>query len=148
MRPLVRPQTKELAMLSESALKALFDRWERVWHEQRLDLVPECIARAYVRHDEVGDQTITPEAYAEEIAALHQARPQTRFAVYEHSFTGDRAWFRFNLLWNDPSTGETQHRAGMQLYRIAGGKLAETWLSLMPPGSAWPDVVAKDHWTS
>jgi len=36
----------------------------------------------------------------------------------------------------------------MQLYRIEGGKLAETWLMFQQPGSAWPDAVAQEHWTS
>lgn len=134
-------------MPDESVLKDLFDRWERVWHEGRFDLIPECMAQAYIRHDELGDRTVTPEAYAKEIAAAQQARPNTRFAVYGHTFAGDRAWFRFTLKWNDASTGEPRTRAGMQLYRVEAGKLAETWLTLLPLGSAWPDAVAKEHWT-
>jgi hypothetical protein len=36
----------------------------------------------------------------------------------------------------------------MQLYRIEGGKLAETWLTLFKVGSAWPDAARQEHWTS
>jgi hypothetical protein len=36
----------------------------------------------------------------------------------------------------------------MQLYRIEAGKLAETWAVFKPLGSAWPDAVAQEHWTS
>jgi len=61
---------------------------------------------------------------------------------------GKRAWFRFTLKFTDPKTGETRTRAGMQVYRIEGGKLAETWLMFQQPGSAWPDAVAQEHWTS
>jgi len=61
---------------------------------------------------------------------------------------GNRAWFRFTLKFTDPKTGETRTRAGMQVYRIEGGKLAETWLMFQQPGSAWPDAVAQEHWTS
>jgi hypothetical protein len=43
--------------------------------------------------------------------------------VYDHSFEGNRAWFRFTLKWTDTKTGETRPRAGMQLYRIEAGKL-------------------------
>jgi hypothetical protein len=42
-----------------------------------------------------GDRTVTPEAYAAEIAQTRQERPNLRFVVYDHSFEGDRAWFRF-----------------------------------------------------
>jgi hypothetical protein len=36
----------------------------------------------------------------------------------------------------------------MQLYRVEAGKLAETWLTLLTLGSAWPDAVTQGHWTS
>lgn len=36
----------------------------------------------------------------------------------------------------------------MQLYRAEDGKLTETWLTPLPLGTAWPDAVAKEHWTS
>jgi hypothetical protein len=39
------------------------------------------------------------------------------------------------------------HSAGMQSYRIEDGKLVETWLSVLPLGSAWPDVGRQERWT-
>jgi hypothetical protein len=46
--------------------------------------------------------------------------------AYDHSFEGNREWFRFTLKWANPKTGEARSRAGMQVYRIDAGKLAET----------------------
>jgi hypothetical protein len=40
-------------------------------------------------------RAVTREAYAAEIAQTRQERPNLRFVVYDHSFEGDRAWFRF-----------------------------------------------------
>ena len=128
--------------------RELFDRWEQVWHEGRYELIPECIGPAYIRHDEAGDRTVTREVYAAEIAKTREDRPHLRFVVYDHTFEGDRAWFRFTLKWDDSKTGEARTRAGMQVYRIEAGKLAETWLMFQPPGSAWTDAAAQDHWTS
>ena len=91
---------------------------------------------------------MTPEEYAAELAAGRRERPNTRIIVYDHEIVGDRAWFHFMLTWTDASTGETRTRAGMQLYRVEGGKLAETWLTLLKLGSAWPDAVGQEHWTS
>jgi hypothetical protein len=56
---------------------------------------PRLRAAVYIRHDEKGDRTVTPEAYAAEIAKTREERPNTRFVVYDHSFEGDRARFRF-----------------------------------------------------
>jgi hypothetical protein len=131
-----------------SAIRDLFDRWERVWHEGRYDLVAECLMTDYFRHDELGTRRVTPEEYAAEIAAARRERPNTRFVVYNYDISGDRAWFRFTLMWTDINTGETRTRAGMQLYRIEEGKLAEAWLTLLKPGSAWPDFGRQEHWTS
>jgi hypothetical protein len=135
-------------MSEETVVRDLFDRWERVWHEGRYDLVTECLAQVYTRHDESGTRQVTPEEYAAEIAAARRERPNTRFIVYDHEIAGDRAWFRFTLTWTDASTGETRTREGTQTYRVEGGKLAETWLSLHKLGSAWPDTAGQEHWTS
>lgn len=115
-------------MSEERVVRELFDRWERVWHEGQYQLVPECVAEVYIRHDEFGTRRVTPEEYAAEIAAAHKERPNTRFIVFDHEIAGDRAWFRFNLTWTDAQTGDTRTRAGMQVYRVERGKLADTWL--------------------
>jgi hypothetical protein len=131
-----------------SDVRDLFDRWERVWHEGPYDLIPGCVQPNYIRHDEAGDRTVTREAYAVEIEAARRDRPNNRFVVYDHEITADRAWFRFTLMWNDAATGDPITRAGLQVYRIECGKIAETWLMFQPLGSAWTDAVAQERWTS
>jgi predicted SnoaL-like aldol condensation-catalyzing enzyme len=135
-------------MLDESAMRDLFDRWERVWHQGQLNLVATCVAEHYIRHDESGDRTVTRDAYAKEIAQIQAERPDIRVVVYDHTFEGDWAWFRFSFKWSDRKTGEQYSRAAMQSYRIEGGKLAETWLAMMPLGSTWTDTIGQEHWTS
>lgn len=75
-------------MSEETALRDLFNRWERVWHEGQYDLIHTCIGPTYIRHDEAGDRTVTREAYAAEIAKTREQRPNLRFVVYDHSFDG------------------------------------------------------------
>ncbi|WP_035871475.1 nuclear transport factor 2 family protein [Cupriavidus sp. SK-3] len=128
-------------------MRDLFDRWERVWHEGEFDLVPDCVGPHYIRHDELGDRTVTREAYAAEIAKVQEERPGIRVVVYDHSFGGNRAWFRFAFKWTDQKTGKPVTRAGMQSYRTEGGKLVETWIALQSLGSTWPDT-PQEHWTS
>ncbi len=135
-------------MSDESELNDLFNRWEQVWHERRYDLIPGCVGPEYIRHDQKGDRTVTCAAYAAEIEQVHKDRPGIRVVVYDHAFQGDRAWFRFAFKWTDPKTGEAQSQAGFQSYRVEAGKLVETWLSMQPLGSSWPDVKAQAHWTS
>lgn len=135
-------------MADEMATKDLFDRWERVWHRGEYDLIPSCVAPKYVRHDHLGDRTVTPDSYAEELAKVRSDRPGIRVAVYDHAFQGKSAWYRFEFRWKDSETGEDKTQAGMQSYRIQDGKLAETWISLLAIGSSWSDAVAQETWTS
>jgi predicted SnoaL-like aldol condensation-catalyzing enzyme len=135
------------SMSEQQTMIALFDRWERVWHDGQLDLVPSCVGDHYIRHDEGGDRTVSRDVYAAEIVKVQRERPGIRVVVYDHTFQGNRAWFRFAVKWNDPKTGEAHSRAGMQSYRTEDGKLVETWLSMQPLGSAWPDM-SQEHWTS
>ena len=90
---------------------------------------------------------MTRDAYAAEVAKIHEDRPDIRVVVYDHSFSGDRAWFRFAFKWTDTKTGEAQTQAGMQAYRIVNDRLAETWISFLPAGTVWRDA-AQSHWTS
>ncbi|WP_454623667.1 ester cyclase [Bradyrhizobium cenepequi] len=135
-------------MSDHTVLRDLFDRWERVWHEGQFDLVPDCVCPHYIRHDEAGDRTVTREAYAAELAKLRQDRPDVRIVVYDHALHGNRAWYRFTMKWTDQGSGKVCTRAGLQAYRIEDGKLAETWVTLQPLGSAWNDVAAQESWTS
>lgn len=135
-------------MSQDAVIIDLFNRWEQVWNEGKFDLAPGCIADNYVRHDPKGDRTVAIEAYIAEVAAIQKERPGIRVIVYDHSFSGDRAWFRFAFKWTDGKTGEAHAQAGMQLYRIQGGKLAETWISFLPLGTVWTDASAQEHWTS
>ena len=64
-------------MIQESAIRGVFDRWEQVWHEGRYDLVPDCVAPVYTRHEPPGTRQVTPADYAGEIAARQQERPNT-----------------------------------------------------------------------
>lgn len=135
-------------MPDESEIRDLFDRWERVWHEGQYNLIPDCVGSHYIRHDEKGDRTVSREAYAAEIAALRLERPDIRVVVYDHTFDANRAWFRFAFKWTDPPSRLPHSRAGFQNYRVEDGKLAETWVMLLPLGSAWSDAVAQQHWSS
>lgn len=144
-----RPQIgKSVSMTDPTSLIDLFDRWESVWHDERYELIPGCVSDTYIRHDQQGDRTVTRDAYAAEIRQVHKARPGIRVVVYDHAFVGDRAWFRFAFKWIDPETREPRSQAGFQSYRTEGGKLVETWVTLQPLGSAWPDVFAQKSWTS
>lgn len=123
--------------MSESVIRALFDRWLRVWHEGALDLVPGCVASAYIRHEAAGVRTVTPDSYRAEIEATRAQFPDIRFDIHEDAVVGDRMWARYTVSGTDVASGEKMLRGGIQVYRVADGRLAETWATALPPGMTW-----------
>jgi hypothetical protein len=134
--------------MSHETVSRLFDNWERVWNENRHDLIAQCVADVHVRHDGAGTRQMTPQQYVEEIVTAKQNRPNTHVVVYDHEIAEDRAWFRFGLTWHDAVTSESRTRAGMALWRIEQDRMAESWLALLALGSTWPDAKAQTSWTS
>ncbi len=133
--------------MSREAVCELFDNWERVWNERQLDLLPDCVAPVYIRNEEAGRRSVSPQQYADELATLQKNRPGLRIGVFDHEITDDSAWFRFSMTWNDAQTNEAHIRSGFQQYRIADGKLAETWVAFLAAGGTWTDTPPQDRWT-
>jgi len=62
------------AWSDESVVRDLFDRWERVWHEGRFDLVAGCVAPTYIRHaGAAAYQRDNPKAVVKMLDAGHFA---------------------------------------------------------------------------
>ena len=146
--PAIAQSEKGQAMADQSTMIDLFNRWEQVWNKNRFDLAAGCLADQYIRHNEKGEKTISRDEYIDEVKKIHQERPGIEVIVYDHTFKGNRAWFRFSFRWTDIKTKQPRSQAGMQAYRIHGGKLAETWLSMQAIGSSWSDSEAQPNWTS
>lgn len=87
-----------------------------------------------------GTREVTPEGYAAEIAAARERLPNICFDIHDYAIAGDRAWFRFTMRWTDLASSQPRSRAGVQIYRVEGGKLAETWVTWRDEDSAWPDA--------
>lgn len=141
-----KEQYKSQSIMTVDNLTELFDKWESVWQEEKYELINSCVADHYIRRDQKGDRTVTRDEHAAEIKQVHKMRPGIRVVIYDHSFDGNRAWFRFAFKWVDVESGEPQVQAGFQSYRIDGdNKLAETWLVLQPLGTGWADRNEQEH---
>ena len=110
--------------------------WDaEVWGKGRLELVSDLVAPEYLRHDQNGTRVVTPETYAEEIAANRGINMV--FVGNAASIDGDFLWTRWSATAQPSGSDEIVIR-GIQIYRFADGKLAETWL-LFADGEPWPD---------
>ena len=115
------------------------ERWiDDVWHDGRVALVPEIVGPTYLRHELNGTRSVTPAEYAAEIISVRRALPDVRFLVHDCYAVGDRVWLRWTMVGTSAQTGEAVQRVGMQVYRLDGGRLVETWVLMPSTDMAWP----------
>lgn len=123
---------------SAEEMVAVIARWtDEVWHQGKLDVVPELLGPTYVRHEPVGTQRLTPKQYARKIAAIRKRLPDFCFTEHDQVVFGDRYWMRWTYQGTDAESGKVVKRAGIQIYRFDQGKIVETWLVMSRPGSDW-----------
>lgn len=131
------PLVAQATETTEQALTVL-RRWNNeVWHAGKLELVPELVGPTYVRHEAAGTRTVTPEQYAQEIAARRKQVPDIRFTEHDRVVKDNFYWTRWSMRGTDARTGKVVTRAGIQIYRLDRGRLVETWVAALPEGSGW-----------
>lgn len=123
-------------MTAEDTLRVIHD-----WYGMRGDWtrVPELAGPEYIRHEPAGTRTVTGEQVREEL----NARGYTIQWEYTAFAEGDIAF----VTWVARNTPQGD-MSGVQAYRVACGKLVETWLSgiapvaweLCPVGEGDPDA--------
>lgn len=106
----------------------------RVWNTGNAEAA-ETLAPDYVGHDpNAGEPTYGPEGYTRATAAFRMAFPDARFAIEELIGEGDRVVARQVLratqtgVWHGAApTGKVIEVDGVIIYRVVGGKIAESW---------------------
>lgn len=109
---------------------------EAVNQNELARVAPEVIAPGFVRHDLAGTW---PGVRGEDgvidlIGMLRAALPDMQFEIDDIFGTGDRVAMRFTLrgthraeLLGRPPTGRLITISGINIYRLLGGKIVETW---------------------
>ena len=117
--------------------KALVRRWVDLWNTGNLDAVGEFVTPDYVRHDPNGPEVRGPEAERQLVAMYLAAFPDLRFTVEHLLAEGDTVLARLTArgthrgeLLGIPPTGKQVTVAVMDLFRLAGGKIAEQWVAM------------------
>ena len=121
------------------ANKALIRRFiEEIWHKGNLDAIEEFIAPNYIRHTshlrEGGRDVHGPEDARQSIAAARAAFPDIHFTLEDVLADGDKVVVRWTsrrthkgVFRGIPPTGKQVTFTGINMYRIADGKIVERW---------------------
>ena len=110
-----------------------------LWGGGKLEVADELYAPAYVDHVGHGPEAsrlVGPEGIKQAVTLFRRAFPDLTYAVKEEMAERDLVWTRFaakgtfkgSFLGAAP-TGNAVHYTGMDLNRIAGGKIVESWVN-------------------
>jgi steroid delta-isomerase-like uncharacterized protein len=110
---------------------------DQLYNQHRPDLVPEFFTEDLVVH--IGrassDSAIAIEGFIERVTMALAAFPDIQIAVDDEIAAGDKAVVRWTVTGTHqgefggiPPTGKVVARAGVAIYRLVNGKIAENWL--------------------
>jgi steroid delta-isomerase-like uncharacterized protein len=109
---------------------------EEVLNRGQTGLLAELVAVDHVGHDPLGDH-YGPEGLRIAVAEYRAAFPDLSVTVEDLVAEGDKVARRFTLrgthagpFMGIPATGRAVAASGIAIDRLAGGKVAESWVSL------------------
>ena len=123
--------------MSTEENKALLRRlFEEVWNQGNLAAVDELLAADYVLHDPA--QLIRgPDGFKAYVSAFRAAFPDTHATIEDQIAEEDKVAMRFTVRARHrgafqglPPTGKQVLLSGIDIQRIADGKVAENWVNL------------------
>lgn len=120
--------------MSNSTSRSLIGRfYNEVLNGRRLEVIDEIASEDYVEHDPLPGQGGGREGLRERVSALNSAL-DPHFTVEDVIAEGDRVVVRWRNRGTHvesflglPATGKQFDIAGIDVYRVEGGRLAEHW---------------------
>ena len=110
--------------------------WRKLWIDADPDGIDELIHDPYVRHSCDGDATMRPGEYADHITRITSHLRGTAVDVAHLAEVDDMIYARFTLRGMNLTTGSPVSVAWIGQYRVADGKLAESW-TIRQTDAAW-----------
>ena len=116
--------------------KAIVRRGFEAWNSGDLDLFDEVWAADYVHHDPAEPEVRSLEDYKRYVAYVHAGFPDVHFTAEDMLAEGDKVAARYVMRATDtvgrehrPPTGKGVTITGSAIYRLTGGRIAETWVN-------------------
>jgi steroid delta-isomerase-like uncharacterized protein len=121
--------------MSTEENKALAQRWiEEAWNKGDLTIVEELIAPNYILHDPTRPGLRGREGIKQSVAMFRTAFPDLHFTIEDQIAEGDKVVIRYMVqgthkgpLMGITATGKQGTLTGIDIYRVADGKIEEGW---------------------
>ncbi len=126
--------------MSAEQNKAIVRRWYKdAFEKGNLALAKEIFDAGFINHDPgapPGGWPRGPEGAQAVVATYHGAFPDIQFTIEDQIAEGDKVVTRWSArgtnkgeMMGMPPTGKSATVTGISIERIAGGKIAESWVN-------------------
>lgn len=119
---------------------------EEVWNHGNLDSIPDLFAPESVTFEPSAQILRGPEEYGHYVAEYRAAFPSLHFTIEDLQLKGDEVTLRWTATGMNPglhpANGNSSGVSGMTIFRLASGKIVESWVHwdtagmLQKPGAA------------
>lgn len=110
--------------------------WNEVWGNGDLDLVGELFAQPYVRHNRNGSKSLSHDDVRRDLVQYWRTLRSPRVQIDDQVVSNDSVWTRLTVRGVNADSGDETPVSFIQVARITGGRIAETW-SLNAPDVDW-----------
>jgi predicted ester cyclase len=108
---------------------------EEVWNSGKLDSIPDLFASESVTFEPSAQVLRGPEAYEHYVAGFRATYPSLHFTIEDLQPKGDEVTLRWTATGMDSgvrpdrsANGHASGASGMAIFRLASGKIAESWV--------------------
>jgi hypothetical protein len=119
-----------------SAEETMHRWWHEVWEDGRDELVPELVTDPYVRHSASGVVRRDHAELRKDLRQFQRVMHHPTVTVDDVAYVDDKVWTRLTMEGANFETGEVRVVVWLQLHRLEGDKIAETWM-LYANGIDW-----------
>ena len=123
-------------MSAEENMALVRRHTEEFWNKGKLDISGKVHASDIVFHDALSPELRGSEAYKQFVTMYRTAFPDLHFTTEDMIAAGDRVVTRWTCvgthhgeLMGIPPTGKRSTTTGIDIFRIADGKIAEEWVN-------------------
>jgi steroid delta-isomerase-like uncharacterized protein len=124
--------------MSAEENKAIVRRfYEEIWNKGDMAAADELIATDIIDHDQDPETRVRgPESVKQLVSSVRTIFPDFHFVVEDEIAEGNKVAVRWTMrgthkaeFMGIPATGKQVTGKGMHFWRVAGGKIVETWVN-------------------
>jgi len=115
------------------------DHFEEFVNRRNAGVIRKNMTADFADHDGPGGKATGVDGDEQMMLGMYKAMPDLKITIEDMLAEGDKVMCRNIWRWTDPSSGKLLQMHGFVLWRFEGGKIAERWATVTPPGegSRW-----------